>query len=184
MKKVEISDKKKQERKRELAEIRAGLKHKDEKIVSKAIKQMERKGDASLLPDLFRMLKNTESVKNRKEAINLLNSLKSSAAMPYLIDELKGLEKGNDLIPVILSAIWQANLPIREHITAIAALMEKADYVSAVEIFSIFDNADLSDVQDKLRQTIELVRAASGDDQQLNTLISEIIALLESKITS
>lgn len=113
----------------------------NEKILLSALKRVRSKGNESVIPSLIKIIENNKSEKITTEAKGILLELKSTAAIPLLLEELEN-NPNSETRELVLNSFWHAGFNAHEHIEKFVAAAIKGSYMEAFEAYTVIDNLE------------------------------------------
>lgn len=116
------------------------LESKDNKVLTSALKRVRSKGTEAVLPSLFKLTDGDFPDSIKEEAKTIILELKSTAAIPYLLDVLKGDNSAHR--ELVLSAFWHSSFNAKEHIDKFVQAAIRGSYMEALEAYTVIDNLD------------------------------------------
>ncbi len=117
------------------------LSSKDPKILTSALKRVRSKGSEDLVFALFKLTDREDTPeKIKEEAKTILLELKSTAAIPKLLEVLEGDNPYHR--EIALSAFWNSSYNAKEHIDKFVKAAINGGYMEALEAFTVIDNLD------------------------------------------
>lgn len=169
-------------RDKEIAELRESLKASTDVLVADALKKVEKKGDASLIPDLIELwdLNNTPAI--RKSIESILYGLKSSAALDVLME---CLDKGysDSMNGLALSAIWQSGFSASAHLNKLVDVALTGSYTNAIDVMTIIDASEFENNQEELidQNLVKIKEQLLANQPETAPIVLEIKSILIDK---
>ena len=133
-----MSDNKKQDKL--IEDLISDLQSKDNKILTSALKRVRSKGTEAVLPSLFHLIDGDYPLSISEEAKNIILELKSTAAIPFLLEILAGSNSAHR--ELALSAFWHSSFNAKEYIDKFVTVAIKGSYMEALEAYTVIDNLD------------------------------------------
>ena len=131
-------DNKRQEK---LNKLLIDLNSEEPKRITKAVKTLERHGDASVIKPLaLRLLKDIPE-KNKSEILELFCSLKDTSTCVEIMDIL-GDEKFNSIRQRILSTIWNTKIDYSDYLDDFVEIATKGNLLEALDCLTIIENLE------------------------------------------
>ena len=117
------------------------LASKDDKTVFSGLKRVRSKGNESIVPSLIHLIENHENEKITEEAKGILLELKSTATIPFLIQEL-GSNPNSETRELILNSFWHSGFNAHEYMENFVSAAVKGSYMEAFEAYTVIDNLE------------------------------------------
>jgi hypothetical protein len=127
------------QKKKVLSKLRTDLRSDDEAVVLKALKTLQKHGDATILEATLELYRDTSSSGIKNKLFDILNSLKVTGADQVLMNAAVS----EDFIAhraEILSFLWNSGMYPSEYILDIVKLALQGDYMVAVEAMTLIEN--------------------------------------------
>jgi len=124
-----------------LQSILNNLHSKDEKKVSKAIKDLEAHGNAHAIKSLAEALLNSDSEMNKREIIELLSSLKDTSTVVEMIEVLSD----KMFLPIrqqLLTTIWNMKVDFSNYVDDFVEIAVNGDFMEALDCLTIIENLE------------------------------------------
>lgn len=160
--------------------ILADLRSENDLNVLKALRELRSGGSIHYIPELLNLLNNTRSETVEKELVRFLSDVKDTAAVPLIVEGLRDHElagaRGN-----IISACWQSGLDFSRDVNLFVNLFLEGDYRTALESFTVIEEAVVKLSGDKMEQARKLLLGGlEGVNEEKKPLARELVKLLES----
>ena len=123
-----------------IADLLVDLKSKDNTILLKALKRVRSKGSETVIPSLIKIIETNEDNKVVNEAKSIILELKSTASIPFLLDELDN-EK-TEIRELVLSAFWQTGFNAHQYIDRFVKAGIEGTLMETIEAFTIIDSLE------------------------------------------
>lgn len=120
----------------QISQLRSG----NSKTILDTLKRIRTKAKLSLIPEVFNLMLITEEDDILHACSGLLNDIKSKEVQPYIIEALKN-PKFDKINGLLLSSCWQSGLDYHEHIELFTEIFISADYISAIEAFTVIEES-------------------------------------------
>lgn len=169
-----MADKKQQQK---LKKILEDLNSGETKTVSKAIKALEVHGNATVIRPLAELLLKGVSVKNEKEIIELLSSLKDSSITAEMMDVIED----DTFLPIrqlLLTIVWNTKVDFSDYIDEFVYIATTGNFMESLDCLTIIENLEgpfleesILECQLHLKNYLE---DESPKEQQKAQLLSEI----------
>jgi len=139
---------------------------------------IKEKGDASILPLLFKILITDPEAEVKREIIYILNNLKTKAAVPVLAEAL--IDPGYLSIRRTLAcACWQSGLNFKDYLPVFINLVIEEDWETGFEAFTVIENMTDFPVQKILENEKNRIHdALKSADGQKKYFLHEILTLI------
>lgn len=111
------------------------------KTMTSALKRVRAKGNEAVIPSLFKIIETTEEESLKEETKKIILELKTTAAIPALLEELENNESA-EVRELVLSAFWQTGFNAFEHIDKFVLAASKGTFMEAVEAYTVIDNLE------------------------------------------
>ena len=171
-----------QKRNAKLNQLLLDLNSTDPKIISKSIRAMEKHGNASVIRPICELLLKELSDKNRKEAIELLSSLKDSSICVELMDVIND-KKFQSIRQTLLTTVWNTKVDFSGYIDDFVLIATEGLFLETMDCLTIIENLegpfmeeDLLECQLHLKNYLE---SEAPKDMQKSELLSEIAILVK-----
>ena len=151
----------------------------DEKIVFKTLRKLRSIGNIGYIPELLNLLNKTENQSVRKELVLFIADVKNPRVVPFILSGLKdpGLK---DVKGSIISACWQSGLDYSHDIELFVKLFFEGDYATALEAFTVIEEAAINLSRSELNQVLDLLqKGLSKVNEEKKTLALELVRLIE-----
>jgi hypothetical protein len=149
------------------------------KAIISTLEEIRKKGQISILPDIFELMLVTEEEVFAK-CTSLLCDLKTPDAKSLLLSALQD-EKYFPIRNFLVSACWQNGMDYHEEIQLFAEIVLKDNYITAIEAFTLIENS-IGELEDsaiiKLIDTLKLGLNSMEEEKKL--LVTELINLIKS----
>ena len=116
------------------------LASKDNKILMSALKRVRSKGSEKVVPSIFNLIENSEDELIKKEAKNIILELKSTASIPFLLEQLHS--ENEEMRLLALNAFWQTGFNSHENMDKFVTAAIKGSFMEAFEAYTIIDNLE------------------------------------------
>ena len=123
-----------------IADLLVDLKSKDNKILLKALKRVRSKGSESVIPSLIKIIETNEDNQVVNEAKSIILELKSTAAIPFLLDELEN--ENAEIRELVLGAFWQTGFNAHQYIDRFVKAGINGTFMETVEAYTIIDSLE------------------------------------------
>ncbi|MBE9517861.1 MAG: hypothetical protein IMY68_04795, partial [Bacteroidetes bacterium] len=118
----------------------ASLRSSNKSAILETLKELRSEGDVSILPELFNLMLIQEDEEILDEIASLLNDLKDKEAAEVLAEAIANPEY--ELIHTsLVAACWQNGLSYGKHITTFVDVVVSGDYSTAIEAFTVIEEA-------------------------------------------
>ncbi|MDB4088713.1 hypothetical protein N9544_03720 [Flavobacteriales bacterium] len=116
------------------------LTSKDNKILMSALKRVRSKGSEKVIPSIFNIIENNEDELIKNEARKIILELKSTASIPFLLEQLNNEKEEMRLLA--LNAFWQTGFNSHENMENFVTAAINGSYMEAFEAYTIIENLD------------------------------------------
>ena len=113
----------------------------DSKRLTSALKRVRSKGNEKVIPALFKLIEEDEDESIVEESKKIILELKSTAAIPYLLQELE-TNKSSAIRELVLNSFWQTGFNAHEHMDKFVRAATKGSFIEAFEAYTIIDNLE------------------------------------------
>lgn len=151
---------------------------KDTKVVSKAIKSLEKNGDSSVIRPLAERLCVDISEKNEKELLELLSSLKDTSVVVEMMDVLAD-DSFEKIRQKLLTTVWNMKVDFSNYIDEFVEIAVHGSFLEALDCLTIIENMEgpfmeenILESQLHLKAYLENQKLAK--DEQKAHILSEI----------
>lgn len=165
------------QQKQKLASILKDLRSPDKKVVSRAIKSLEKYGNASVIKPLAQVLLDGVSEKHEGEIIELLSSIKDTSVVVEIMDVLEDPQM-RPIRQKVLSIIWNMKIDFSNYIDDFVGIAVSGDFMEALDCLTIIENLegpfleeDILECQLHLKNYLE---DENPKDEQKAHILSEI----------
>ena len=156
----------------------------DRSKMIKAFKKLSSKGNEKIIQSLIELFSKSDNEEVKNEIKNTLSQLKTTKALPVLIDNLS--HKDNRVKELVLFAIWSSNLDACDHIPVIVNVACKSDFMVALEALTLIENLEgpfnEEDLMEGMIHINEYMSGPLDDKEGLIKSISETLMLFEEQI--
>jgi HEAT repeat protein len=137
-------------------------------------------GSVKILPILFNLVNKNTDQQIRNEILKLISEMKSQEAVPLIAESLEKNDYG-DYLPAFIAACWQSGLDFSKHLRIFAGLFIQADYKSALESFTVIEEAINNASETEIYECIRFLKDAECmvTDEKL-PLFRELRMVVES----
>lgn len=157
------------------------LKSDDEKRLTSALKRVRSKGSEEVVPWMFKLIEKDVSAKIKEEAREIILELKSTKAIPALLEQLKSNNpKARELA---LSAFWHTSFNAKEHIDKFVETAINGTFMEVLEAYTIIDNLEGPfDEVVIIESQLQLKKyfAANKENNEKNELLMTIATIIDS----
>jgi hypothetical protein len=152
----------------------------DPALILTTLYEIRNSGSVKILPVLFNMVNKNTDPQIRNGILKLLSEIKSQEAVPQIADSFNKNDFG-DYLPAFVAACWQSGLDFSKHLRVFAGLFIQADYISALEAFTVIEEAILNASETEIYDCIRFLRDAECmvTDEKL-PLYKELRKVVES----
>ena len=148
--------------------------------VLETLKALRTSGKVSLLPELFCLLVDQEDEEIINETSSLLNELKDQEASAYLAEAISNPEYAG-IATLLVAACWQNGLSYGKYIDTFLETAIKGDYATAIEAFTVIEEAIGEVEQEKRIDLTATIKQALGSlDDEKKVLLRELVKVIES----
>lgn len=116
------------------------LASKDNKTLMSALKRVRSKGTEKVIPSIFYLIENNEDELIRNEAQKIILELKSTASIPFLLEQLNSDKEEMRLLA--LNAFWQTGFNSHENMDKFVTAAINGSYMEAFEAYTIIENLE------------------------------------------
>lgn len=163
--------------------IQKDLLSKDIKIVLKALKEVSKYGNPSVMPALLK----ATFLNGNKEVLDaglfVLFNLKDNNCVDALFEALND-EKYMEFHNLIAASIWEAGLKVDDRLIELVEMAVKHDYITAIEIITIIENIETGfpyeEVTDAALTINEFIE--DSEDENKNTLLMSLAETINSMV--
>tara|TARA_B100000795_G_C22804493_1_gene443962 strand:- start:1299 stop:1823 length:525 start_codon:yes stop_codon:yes gene_type:complete len=124
-----------------LLAIQKDLLSTDEKVVLKALKEVSKHGNPTVMPALLKATFLNGSQDVLKAGKFILYNLKDNNCVDFLFEALND-ERYMEFHNIIAASIWEAGLKVDDRLLDLVELAVRLDYVTAIEISTIIENIE------------------------------------------
>jgi hypothetical protein len=129
-----------------------------EKVLS-VLYEIRNSGSVNLFPVLFKMISKNSDSRIRTEILKLVSEIKSQEAIPLIAESLEHHDFG-DHLPAFVAACWQSGLDFSKHLRVFAGVFIQADYMSALEAFTVIEESIPNATDDDISGCLRFLRDA------------------------
>jgi HEAT repeat protein len=140
----------------------AALQSDDAAAVGQAIDDLKASGDASLIPELLKLLAESENEAVLQQVSQLLFDLKDPKALDVLIDHLTDTRFA-DIRTQMLEACWQCGLDTSHRLPTLLNVAITGSYLEILEVLTIIENWDGMSDQLTLREELHRFKDAMSE---------------------
>jgi HEAT repeat protein len=116
------------------------LASKDNKTLMSALKRVRSKGSEKVIPSLFHLIEKNEDALIKNEAQSIILELKSTATIPFLLEQLS--HEKEEMRLLALNAFWQTGFNSHENMDKFVTAAIKGSFMEAFEAYTIIDNLE------------------------------------------
>lgn len=129
----------------------------EEKIVLKTLRKLRSVGNIGYIPELLKLLEKTANETVRKEVVLFIADVKDPGIVPFILSGLKdpGLKGARGSV---VSACWQSGLDYSKDLELFVQLFYEGDYITALEAFTVIEEAAINLNHDQLNKVLEKVK--------------------------
>ena len=131
----------------------------DPTLILPTLHEIRNSGSVKVLPVLFKMVHKNTDPQIRNEILKLLSEIKSQEAAPQIADSLDKIDFG-DYLPAFVAACWQSGLDFSKYLHVFAGLFIQADYMSALEAFTVIEESITNASETEIYDCIQFLRDA------------------------
>jgi HEAT repeat protein len=163
-------------------EIIVSLESKDPKIVNKALLDIKKLGNSSLLPQLIEIFVSTSNEQVSLGLENIFNQLKESQAIDYLMVALQNSDyKAHH--QKFAAAIWESGLDASSHLNSLVEIAMNTDYLTCLDILTIIENIEEglseNDIENNIAALSEQLQWKKSEN---DPLLASIIQVLQGDL--
>ena len=143
------------------------------------LKALRNSGKVFLLTELFNLLADQEDEDILAAATSFLNDLKDQESVSLLIEAISNPEY-EDIKSILVASCWQNGLSYGKYIDIFLEVAIKGDYSSAIEAFTVIEEA-IGEVEQERRADliIAVKHGLGGADDHKKALLRELIHVIE-----
>ena len=148
-------------------------------LILKTLKKLRAIGNIGYIPELLMLLKQADSEYIKNELVQFIADVKDPGAIPFILSGLKD-PKLKEAWGSIVSACWQSGLDYSSDLALFIRLFMEGDYHTALEAFTVIEEAILNLNMDEVIQIQDLL--LSGIEQvseEKKPLALELVKLLQ-----
>jgi len=129
----------------------------DPGIVTPAIYEIRNSGSVNMIPYLFKKINRKTPFEVRTEILSLLSEIKSADAVPVIVTSLESRDFG-EYLAALIAACWQSGLDFSAHLRTFAKFFIQGDYITALESFTLLEEAFPNATDDARLECIRYIR--------------------------
>ena len=150
----------------------------DAQKVLSALRELRMAGHCEYLPELLKLLNETQNEEIKKELAIFLCDIRDKGCIPHIIDSLND-DQFQHVKNIIVSSCWQSRLNYSNHIDTFIQIFIKEDYLTALEAFTVIEES-LPDIPDeKIKEyRFRLISAIEDISREKKSLLKELINLM------
>ena len=173
---MEPAGKSKEKLKGQISAIRSG----NRSSVMDALKEIRKDSSVDILTELFDLLLEQEDEEIIQEVSSILNDLKIQESAPVLAEALENPEY-ESIRRILASACWQNGLSYGKYAETFALLMIKADLETAIEAFTVLEEAvGELEAEERAKLILSIKHGMIGCKEHKKHLLHELIKTIES----
>jgi predicted class III extradiol MEMO1 family dioxygenase len=156
------------------------LESSDPERILTTLHEIRNAGSVKILPILFNLVNKNTDQQIRNEILKLISEMKLQEAVPFIADSFDINDYG-DYLPAFIAACWQSGLDFSKHLRIFAGLFIQADYKSALEAFTVIEEAIDNASETEIYECIRFLKDAECmvTDEKL-PLFRELRKVIES----
>ncbi len=162
------------------AQLLKRLRSGDEVIMLKALGDLRTSGHLDYIPEIFQILKNSDSETLHREIATFLSDIKDIRVIPLYIKGLKDPSL-TSVQAVITSACWQSGMDYSEHMELFIIMFLESDYMTSLESFSVIEqsmeNLSSEEANKYRERLLEDLKKISNEKKPL---ARELLSLLQT----
>jgi len=163
-------------------EMIASLHSTEPKIVNKALLDIKKLGTSSLLPELIEVYVNTTNEQVTLGIESILNQLKESQSIDYLMQALKNKEY-KAYQQKFAAAIWESGLDASSNLQELIEIALDTDYLTCLDILTVIENIEEgiteSDIENGIAAISEQLQWKKSDN---DPLLASIVKVLQGDL--
>ncbi len=132
------------------------LESKDVSIVLKALEEIEKNGNSSLIRPMIDLGVREENKEIRDVLQRILFGIKISAAHPIMLDALVEM-KANSFRQILLSMIWTANINGLDHLDTFVKIAIEGTLYEAIECLTVIEESEGELNEEKILESLLLL---------------------------
>lgn len=174
----------KEKTKQKLNQLLLDLKSESESKVTSAILELASIGDLSVIPPLYKFLKQKQGTNLQKQVAKLLSDIQISEAAEVFIQLVKN-EEDSSALKLFLPILWESKLDFSDYLADFVEISASGDYLIALDCLTIMENmpgpfseSQLLEAQLHLK---EFVGNKSENDERKMQIISEIALFIKDQ---
>jgi len=154
------------------------LRSDDSQKALSALRELRAVGHCDYMPELLKLLKETDFEEVKKELSLFLSDIKDKGCIPYIIDSLNN-DHFQPVKNIIVAACWQSRLDYSGHIDTFINIFINEDYLTSLEAFTVIEESLLSIPEEKLSGYRDrLISSIEDIDNEKKPLLRELINLM------
>ena len=163
-------------------EMIVSLQSNDPKIVNKALLDIRKLGNSSLLPQLIEIFVTTKNEQVQLGLKSVFNQLKESQAIDHLMTALKNSSYKNHH-QIFAAAIWESGLDASSHLQSLVEIAMDTDYLTCLDILTIIENIEEGLSESDIENTIAaLSEQLQWKKSENDPLLASIIHVLQGDL--
>jgi hypothetical protein len=150
----------------------------EERTVLKTLWMLRSRGNIGYIPELLKLLNTDPAEVIRRDLIQLISDIKSPDAKPFILAGLRDQELSRAR-EYILTACWQSGLDYSQHADVFVDLFLDGDYSTALEAFTVIEEATVNMNPEQLNEIRDQVRDGLQElTENKKPLAVELVRLL------
>ncbi len=160
-------------------EIKNNLFSSDEKKVLQALEKVKKKGDYTFIEPLLMLAIDNESSEIKRQANEILSSLKISEAENELFRLMKD-EKFEEYRPILLSFLWNSGFFPTDRLLTLTNFLLTGDFLTALEALTVIENMESPFDEVQLTESLALTKThlLKHPDEDTNDLVMSLYDVL------
>ncbi|MBL4652871.1 MAG: hypothetical protein JKY53_08415 [Flavobacteriales bacterium] len=163
-------------------EMIVSLQSKDAAIVNKALLDIKKLGNSSLLPQIIEVYVSTQSEQVKLGIERILNQLKESQSIDYLMTALQNKDY-KEYHQKFAAAIWESGLDASSNLQTLVEIALGTDYLTCLDILTVIENIEEglseSDIEQSIAAISEQLQWKKSDN---DPLLASIIQVLQGDL--
>ena len=151
----------------------------EQTLILKTLKKLRSAGNIGYIPELLKLLNQPSGELVRKELIQFIADVKNPVVIPFILAGLKD-PKLKEARAGIISACWQSGLDYSNELPLFIKLFMEGDYATALESFTVIEEAAFDLGREELNKILELVQKGLNKvSEEKKPLALELVRLLQ-----
>lgn len=164
---------------KKVAQIIEGLKSSQDVLIHKALKEISKHGNETVVAPLLNLFHETDEPKIEAKIIEILSSVKDEAAQQAILSSLSEMKSGTKRAKVI-SSIWNAGYDGSSHVLDLTTIAINGTLEECLECITVIEESEVNFEYEDLNESIFMLQDAISEKENEKTqMLATLTGYLE-----